>query len=388
MKVIVLTHSFPRFSGDAPGSFILRLAVALMERGIESHVLAPAASGYPREEVIEGIAVERFRYAPRRWETLAYTGNMAGAVAGSLTGKTALAGYLAAGSAASIAMARRLRPHIVHAHWWFPSALTARFACAVSGAPLVTTMHGTDLRMARLVKASRPFLRSVVHASAQITTVSGWLASELTALVPEADPVVAPMPVATERFAPGGRREAARFLFAGRLNEQKGLRHLLKAFAAMTRPAMLDIVGEGPDGESLRVLASQLGVSDRVIWKGQISREDLLQSYQSATALVMPSVGEGLGLVAAEALLCETPVIAFRSGGLIDIVKPDVTGSLVEPGDTAALAQAMDSVLESPARAAELARAGRRFVLDAFSPDAAARQYAALYESVVRSERA
>ena len=74
MKVLFLTHSFPRFIGDAPGSFLLRLAVALREIGIEVRVIAPAAPDLAPREDLGGIHVERFRYAPRSMETLAYTG--------------------------------------------------------------------------------------------------------------------------------------------------------------------------------------------------------------------------------------------------------------------------------------------------------------------------
>src|SRR3989337_540532 len=94
MKVLFLTHSFPRREGDAAGSFLLRLAVALRAEDIEVHVVAPAAPGIPASEEIEGIHVDRFRYAPRRFEQLAYTGNMARDVASSWTARLALVGFL------------------------------------------------------------------------------------------------------------------------------------------------------------------------------------------------------------------------------------------------------------------------------------------------------
>lgn len=387
VKVLFLTHSFPRFAGDAPGSFLLRLAVALAADGVRVHVVAPAAEGVPQQEELEGISVERFRYAPRRFETLAYTGSMAQDVATSWTARLALLGYFGAGLARTLSARRRFDPEIVHSHWWFPSGVIARPVSRMSGKPLVTTLHGTDVRLAKSIAASRPLFRGVLKASARVTTVSSWLASEVIALAPFAKPEVAPMPVATERFVPGASREPSRFLFAGRLNRQKGLDHLLRSLASMQRLAMLDVVGEGNDAHSLRHLASQLGVSDRVAWHGQLSQSQLVKLYQSATAVVVPSTDEGLGLVAAEALLCEAPVVAFRSGGLTDVIQHGTTGVLVTPGDTAALAHALDSVLASPAHAAELGRAGRKFAAAAFSPESAARRYADIYKEVL-AERA
>jgi glycosyltransferase involved in cell wall biosynthesis len=249
----------------------------------------------------------------------------------------------------------------------------------LTGKPLITTMHGTDVRLAVSVKPSRAVFRRVIRKSSAITTVSSWLASQVHELAHHASPVIAPMPVAVERFHPDGEREKNRFLFAGRLNRQKGLDHLLRAFAAMKELAMLDVVGEGSSEKDLKLLASQLGISDRVTWHGQITQPQLVRKYQEATAVVVPSIDEGLGLVAAEALLCETPVIAFRSGGLTDIVKHNETGLLVSPGETQELAAAMDNVLDRPERAAALARSGRQFVLENFSPEAAARRYMDIY---------
>lgn len=387
MKVLFLTHSFPRFSGDAPGSFLLRLAVALRGEGVRVHVVAPAAEGLPEEDEIDGITVERFRYAPRRFEKLAYTGNMAQDVANSWSARLALIGYFGSDFVRSVGARRSFEPDLIHAHWWFPSGVVGTWLSGLSHRPLVTTLHGTDVRLAKKIGMSRPLFRSVLRHSSRVTTVSTWLATEVSSLVSVARPEIAPMPVSTERFEPGGAREANRFLFAGRLNRQKGLDHLLRAFAAMTRPAMLDVVGEGTLGSELKLLASQLGVSDRVVWHGQLNQLQLLRSYQSATAVVVPSIDEGLGLVAAEALLCEAPVIAFRSGGLTDVIQHGTTGVLVSPGDTSELASALDNVLASPEHAADLGRAGRLFALSAFAPESAASRYAHIYRQVL-AERA
>lgn len=383
MKVLFLTHSFPRFIGDAPGSFLLRLAVALKETGTEVRVIAPAARDLAPREDISGIHVERFRYAPRSMETLAYTGNMAQDVAGSFSAKLALTSFLGAELIRSAWERRSFKPDVIHAHWWFPSGVVGMTLSSMARRPLVTTVHGTDLRLAKQVKASRSVFRTVLAKSSAITAVSSWLASEVRAIAPGVNVDVAPMPVATEKFEPHGEHHANRFLFAGRLNQQKGLDHLLRAFASMRGVAMLDVVGEGANAAELKLLASQLGISDRVVWLGQLKQPELVKLYQSATAVVVPSIDEGLGLVAAEALLCETPVIAFRSGGLTDVIDHEKTGLLVTPGETAELAAALDRVLEIPERAHEMARTGRAVALERFSPESAAARYADIYNKAI-----
>jgi glycosyltransferase involved in cell wall biosynthesis len=384
MNVLFLTHSFPRSEGDAAGAFILRLAVALREENVNVRVVAPAGPGLPAAEEIEGIGVERFRYAPRRYEKLAYTGNMANDVASSWTAKLALVGFLGSDFVHSVRTRRSFEPQLVHAHWWFPNGVVGTWVSGLAHIPLVTTLHGTDVRMVKKVGVARPLFGHVLKHSAAVTTVSQWLRDETETLVPGVHPTVAPMPVATNLFGPGSSRDGQRLLFVGRLIDQKGADHLLHALASMKTPAAsLDIVGDGPNREALQQLAKQLGVASRIRWHGHLSPSELPPLYQRAAAVVIPSVDEGLGLVAVEALLCETPVVAFDSGGLRDVIQHEKTGLLVKPGDPAALVRALDDLLARDGRGAELGRAGRLYALSAFAPESAARRYAEIYRQVL-----
>ncbi|HZE08770.1 MAG TPA: glycosyltransferase, partial [Gemmatimonadaceae bacterium] len=217
MNVLFLTHSFPRTEGDAAGSFILRLAVALRDEDVNVHVVAPAAAGLPASEEFQGVSVERFRYAPKRYEKLAYTGNMAADVASSWSAKLALVGFLGADFVQAVRARRNFEPQIVHAHWWFPNGVVGTWVGGLSHLPLVTTLHGTDVRLVRKVGVAKPLFGHVLRHSAAVTTVSRWLKDETEALVPDVHPTVAPMPVATELFGPGTSRDGKRLLFVGRL---------------------------------------------------------------------------------------------------------------------------------------------------------------------------
>lgn len=385
MKVLFLTHNFPRHEGDAPGSFILRLATALRNDGIETSVLAPASADYAAHDALDGIPVERFHYAPRRFETLAYTGNMASQVQASWSARVTLLGFLGAEFRSAVRLRREFKPDVVHAHWWFPNGLVGTWLGRMSNKPLVTTLHGSDVRLARSVAFSRPAFRHVLHRSAAVTAVSRWLAAEAEEVVSAPRAVVAPMPVATDLFSPGGSRHADRLLFVGRLNKQKGIETLLHALSRIARPMHLDVVGDGDDRDALQELARALGIADRVEWHGALPQTRLVEFYRRATALVVPSVGEGLGLVAVEAQLCETPVVAFDSGGLPDIVQHDRTGILVSTIDAAALAAAITSLLDRADRGAALGAAGRLHALATFAPESVAKRYADVYNSAVAS---
>lgn len=385
MRVLFLTHSFPREPGDAAGSFVLKLAVALRDHGVDVHVVAPSADHLPATDRFDGIPVERFRYAPRRYEKLAYAGNMHTQVRDSWGAKLALLGFLGSEFGSAVRARRIFEPDVVHAHWWFPGGLVGTWVSGLSGVPLVTTLHGTDVRLARGTAMARPLFRHVLQQSSAVTTVSRWLAREVETLVSGVRASVAPMPVATDLFSPGGERDANRLLFVGRLTSQKGIEALIEALAEMRHAAVLDVVGDGPLAGQLAARVSQLGLSSRVQWLGQLPQPKLVDLYRRAAAVVVPSTDEGLGLVAVEAQLCETPVVGYESGGLTDTVQHDRTGVLVPPGDVRALAAALDDLLDRPDRGAELGRAGRMVALAGYAPESAARRYAGIYRSVVDS---
>jgi glycosyltransferase involved in cell wall biosynthesis len=384
VKVLFLTHNFPRRPGDHAGAFVLRLAQALRDRGVTLHVVAPVARNGEADAEIDGIPVERFRYAPRRFETLAYTGNMATDVAQSWSSRLALLGFLGADFSASVRARRRLEPDLVHAHWWFPAGLVGTWTASLGHVPLVTTLHGTDVRLARRLSVARPLFRHVLRHSAAVTAVSSWLSELSTEIASVPAPIVAPMPVATELFTPaedGAPRDG--LLFVGRLTEQKGLGHLLRAMAVMRTSTTLEVVGDGPLWGQLHALAEQLGIGDRIRWSGVLPQPALAERYRRAQVVAVPSKGEGFGMVTVEAALCETPAVAFASGGLSDTVRDGMTGVLVPESDETAFAAALDAALEEPGRAREMGRAARMYALSSFAPESAAQRYLTIYEQAI-----
>lgn len=387
MKVLFLTHSFPRYEGDVAGNFVLRLAAALGREGVDVRVVAPATAGAADSAQLNGTGVERFHYAPRRYETLAYAGNMAEQVRDSWSARFTMLGFLGAEFRSAVRARREMQPDLVHAHWWFPSGLVGTWLAKLSHTPLVTTLHGTDVRIARSVAMSRPAFRHVLQKSAAITAVSKWLAHEAQSLVSSPAAVVAPMPVATDLFSAGTQesRKPGTLLFVGRLTKQKGVDLLLQALARLPRAISLDIVGDGDERQPLERLTGELNIRDRVRFHGARGQHDLANFYRAATALVVPSADEGLGLVAVEAMLCETPVVAFESGGIPDVVQHERTGLLVTDRSPEALAAAIERLLAREDRGAALGAAGRMHAVSTFAPESVARRYLDIYRTAIAS---
>jgi len=154
----------------------------------------------------------------------------------------------------------------------------------------------------------------------------------------------------------------------GILEERKGHRCLLEAAARLKAKGVrlrYRIAGAGPLRQQLERDAASLGLNDDVEFLGFV--HDTAAFFADIDLYVMPSLFEGLGVAALEAMAAGRPVIASRVGGLAESVVDDVTGLLVAPGDAAQLADAIEKLHRQPARAAALGRHGRARVQRHFS---------------------
>jgi glycosyltransferase involved in cell wall biosynthesis len=170
----------------------------------------------------------------------------------------------------------------------------------------------------------------------------------------------------------------------GRLIPIKGHIVLLRAFAAAKRevPALqLDIAGRGPLEPALRALALELGVADSVHFLGQIS--PIQDAIERASIVVVPSMGEGFGMVALEAMERARPVIAAEIGGLGELVRDGETGILVPPGEAGPLGDAIVRLAADPALAREMGEAGRERALSRFLQSFCTERTELLYEEAL-----
>jgi glycosyltransferase involved in cell wall biosynthesis len=186
------------------------------------------------------------------------------------------------------------------------------------------------------------------------------------------------------RPLPGVDREPNRVLFVGNSEDRnKGIHYLLHALRSLRGqvPFHLRVIHH-PGSKGAERLVQELGLQGRVTFLEDLSREDLVRQYNRAQLFVSPSLYEGFGLPAAEALACGTPVVATSAGALSEIVA-DGTGVRVPPGDANALADAIRSLLQDPARCRTLGDAGARHIRDRFSWQRTADETLALYEEVL-----
>jgi glycosyltransferase involved in cell wall biosynthesis len=195
--------------------------------------------------------------------------------------------------------------------------------------------------------------------------------------------------VDVEAFAPDEReqREPGALLFVGNSEDyNKGVVFAIRALALLPAAlgARLYVVG-GPSSEPRVAPRESLrnGVGDRVHVIGRVSQAELARWYRRAEVLVSPSLYEGFGLPAAEAMACGTPVIASDGGALPEVVAAGETGEIVPAGDAEALAHAVAALLADPERRREMGAAGRRRVLERFTWAGTAAGTEALYRQVL-----
>jgi glycosyltransferase involved in cell wall biosynthesis len=387
LRILTVTHNYPRFPGDPAGAFVARIAEGVAARGHDIRVVAPHAERLAPREVINGVTVQRFRYGPERWERLAYTGGLHQGTLRSPAAALTFPPFLLGFHRMVRRQVREFKPDVIHAHWWIPAGWFA----SRTGIPYLVTCHGSDVRLLERGVVLRHLAGTALARAARVTTVSRFLARDLRSLLPglTGEVLVTPMPVDVSTFERGDKEPKAvppRILFAGNLIASKGVDLLLRAAALLSSRGIayeLKVLGEGRAEPALRILASELGIDRHVIWSRFLPQNRMPAEYGASTVTVLPSRGsaEGLGLTLVEALLAGSSVVGTRAGGIPEVVLHEETGLLARE-DSADLADQIERLLTDDDLRGRLTRAGKEHVLRTYSPDATIGRFLDIYHAV------
>jgi D-inositol-3-phosphate glycosyltransferase len=299
------------------------------------------------------------------------------------------------------------RPSVVHAHFWM-SAWASAEAARRLGLQLLITFHalGTVKRRYQGPSDTSPLNRirvetAVAGAADGIVATCADEVRELGLMgVPASKVSVVPCGVDLEHFSPATGRSAPgvvpdracryRLVSVGRLVPRKGYDTTIEALTRLPETELLIAGGADatpdPEHDRLATVAERLGVADRVRLIGQVARTDMPALLRSADLIVCSPWYEPFGIVPLEAMACGVPVVASAVGGMLDTVVDGVTGAHVPPRDTVALAEVIGSLLQTPSRRAELARAGLARVRSRYSWDRVATDTAAVYQRTVKRQ--
>jgi glycosyltransferase involved in cell wall biosynthesis len=282
---------------------------------------------------------------------------------------------LAFGKVASYLL--RTRPRLVH------SDVYGQVAGSLTRIPLrLSTKHGfNEFREGRWFGVADRSVASLAHVHIAISQGLAHYLAE-TEGFDEEDFEIVHYGIASGGDAVPFTGTERRLLCIGRLIPIKGHLVLFRALAqarARVPGVTLDIAGRGPLEPALKTYARELGVEDAVRFLGFVS--PVQRAIEESAVVVVPSLGEGFGMVALEAMERARPVIASSVGGLPEIVADGETGLVVPPSDAEALADAIVSLAGDLPRAASMGEQGRARALTEFTPERCVERVEALYAS-------
>lgn len=258
---------------------------------------------------------------------------------------------------------------------------------------IVVSCRGTAERITPLIDAARPAqLRGLFAIANRVHCVSHAMVRtcECYGLTPDKAFVNHPA-VHAARFQrttpyPLRREGPYKLLSTGRIIWAKGLEFGLMALRdvlARGIDATYDIIGKGPDEERIRYAAHDLGLADRVVFRGALSGSDVKAALEAADLYLLPSVSEGISNAALEAMAMEVPVITSDAGGMPEAIIDGESGVVVEARQPTAMADAIAALLRDPDRRNALGQGARRRVLTAFSMDRQTATFMAEYEALL-----
>lgn len=285
---------------------------------------------------------------------------------------------------------------ILHCHYAIPHATSAWIARQMlrengSDVKVVTTLHGTDITIVGQESSFFAITKFSIEKSDSVTAVSDYLRDETIRAFGCSGCSVDVIPnfIDPERFSRANNTfPLPADLVAGRkvlmhisnFRPVKRVRDIVQTFARVQKeiPAMLVMVGDGPERGDAEAEARELGVSEHVLFLGKIDPVSPLLA--GADLFLLPSNAESFGLSALEALAAGVPVVGANVGGLPTVVKSGVTGFLCDVGDIDGMAQASLSLLKDKKRWQQFSDAAARDAETRFSQENVVAQYEALYQ--------
>jgi N-acetyl-alpha-D-glucosaminyl L-malate synthase BshA len=296
-------------------------------------------------------------------------------------------------------MAEVIRNHhleILHVHYAIPHAIAGVIARDMVGGnrpKLVTTLHGTDITLVGQDRSFVEITRYGIARSDGVTAVSEFLARMTREELDVSGPIeVIPNFVDLEQYAPEqAHADVSAFAQPGdvilvHMSNFRPIKRVLDAVRVLERvnrqrPAVLLMVGDGPERTAAQALARRLGVEERVRFLGQRDSAESLLAL--ADLFLLPTELESFGLAALEAMACGVPVIGTDAGGLPEVVRSGETGVLVPVGDVEAMARTALEILESPGRRKTMGAAARRRAVEHFGVEQVVGRYESFYERVL-----
>lgn len=376
LRVLTLTPFYPTAEDESQGSFVAEPLKALEHRGIGHFVIAvrPFYRGHASRSAGSVLS------AWRRYFSL--PGNSGLAVSGD---------FLGLGLARQARLLHSQQPFdLIHAHGALPCGRAAALLSKSLHVPFVVSVHGLDVYGER---QAGPFWgewcrrKSVgVYRAARAVFCVSQKVGDQVGRYPGINSLVVHNGVDANYFSPGSETSPLTVLSVGNLIPTKRHNLLLRAFAQARASAggcRLEIIGDGPELERLKRLASTLGIAGQVRFLGRRDRKAVAEAMRRCSVFALPSSYEGLGCVYLEAMSSGKPAIGCRAQGIEEIIESGKNGMLVSPDSLEELASALETLLTNQDVRARLGAAARATIAQSHTLDHQAAQLAQVYRECV-----
>ena len=376
MRILQLTTSYPLSLQDGTAPFIRSIASGLAQRGHQVRVLAPERAGAPSHSQDGDVRVDWVRYAPHpSLRVIGHAQSLQNDVRIKREAYAALPLFAQAMLSQARALCKTWQPHIIYAHWAIPSGVLGAVLARQQGLPLVISLHGSDMYLARKSFVVGRFVRWAFQQAKAISACSQNLFDSAIYLGASLNTTrLIPYGVDTNRFspAPTPANDAPIILAAGRLVAKKGFDQLIAAAPAILArcpTAQIWISGEGDHRPQLEKLCEALpsSVQAHIKLLGQRNWNDMPNLLRQATLFVLPSVRDdagnedGLPNSLLEGMASGLGIVASDLAGIPSVIHHQENGLLVPPGDAPALADAVVQLLQHDELRTRLGQAARQF---------------------------
>ena len=269
---------------------------------------------------------------------------------------------------AALPIARRLHAEkpfdVVHAHMLPRDGHAGLIVARALGVPFALTVHGTDV-LRYFVPGKKPWRRNakIAREADALLAVSSMLMERVAPYRPSGFRMVVQNGVDLSLIPEETKNIPRRVLSVGTLKERKCMDCTLEAFGRVAGgypDATLTLVGMGPMEGQLRRRAEELGLADRVFLTGGLPHEEVLRRMAESDVFVLPSWGEGYGIVYIEAMAAGMIAVGAKGEGIEDTIRDGENGFLVPAGDTDAVERVLRAVFEDRARFSGLRERGRK----------------------------
>ena len=385
MKIVSITTAFPRSETDVLIPWIIRLINLLKEKNVETDIFTSSYCGR-KSEIRNNINVFRFRYFFKKWEKLSHDMSVPEKLKSNRLYFFVLPFFMISGMISACFYAKKNDFDIIHVHFPFPLALFGMVMKSVSKKPLVMTCHGSEVNMAKKNPFFRKIFKRMLGKADCITVNSTFMKNEVEKIIQNKNIEIIPMgagigDISAKETVKRERKTKTNILFVGRLIEWKGTKYLIDAVKLLDPEKFeLHIAGDGPEREKLEKSAPE-----NVVFHGYQTGKNLEELYLKADIFVLPSIvddagyTEGLGTVLLEAANFSIPSVGTDVGGIPDIIIDGETGLLVPQKDSAALAEALQTLAVTPALCRKLTENAQKHLKENFSWEVITEKFFKIY---------